>query len=49
MTDEIMHTVVPSANGWGGALGAGVGGLIGSWFSAVFQKVKKSGSVVKIR
>lgn len=32
MTDEIMHTVVPSGNGWGGtALGAGVGGLIGSW------------------
>lgn len=28
MTDEIMHTVVPSGNGWGGtALGAGVGGL----------------------
>ena len=33
MTDEIMHTVVPTASGgWGGtALGAGVGGLVGSW------------------
>ena len=34
MTDEIMHTVLPSSGGnaWGGsALGAGVGGLIGSW------------------
>lgn len=34
MADEIMHTVLPSSGGnaWGGtALGAGVGGLIGSW------------------
>ena len=32
MTDEIMHTVIPNNSGWGGtALGAGVGGLIGSW------------------
>lgn len=31
MTDEIMHTVIPNNSGWGGtALGAGVGGLIGS-------------------
>ena len=34
MADEIMHTVLPSSGGnaWGGsALGAGVGGLIGTW------------------
>lgn len=31
--DEITHTILPNAGGnWGGtALGAGVGGLIGSW------------------
>lgn len=29
--DEITHTVLPSNSGWGGALGAGFGGLIGSW------------------
>ena len=29
--DEITHTIMPN-NGWGGtALGAGVGGLVGSW------------------
>ena len=33
MTDEITHTILPnSGSGWGGtALGAGFGGLIGSW------------------
>ena len=30
--DEITHTIMPSGGQWGGAaLGAGVGGLIGSW------------------
>ena len=30
--DEITHTILPNNNGgWGGALGAGFGGLIGSW------------------
>lgn len=30
--DEITHTVLPNNSGWGGtALGAGVGGLLGSW------------------
>ena len=31
--DEITHTILPNAGGnWGGpALGAGVGGLLGSW------------------
>ena len=31
--DEITHTILPNAgSGWGGtALGAGVGGLLGSW------------------
>jgi hypothetical protein len=31
--DEITHTILPNTGGnWGGtALGAGVGGLIGSW------------------
>ena len=31
--DEITHTIMPgNTGGWGGtALGAGVGGLIGSW------------------
>ena len=38
MTDEIMHTVVPTASGgWGGtALGAGVFGL-----SLVFKQSQK--------
>ena len=33
MTDEITHTILPNnGGGWGGtALGAGFGGLIGSW------------------
>lgn len=30
--DEVTHTILPnSGSGWGGALGAGFGGLIGSW------------------
>lgn len=30
--DEISHTILPNNGGWGGsALGAGFGGLIGSW------------------
>ena len=31
--DEITHTILPNAGGnWGGtALGAGIGGLVGSW------------------
>lgn len=30
--DEITHTILPNGGNWGGtALGAGVGGLIGSW------------------
>lgn len=30
--DEITHTILPNNGGWGGtALGAGFGGLIGSW------------------
>ena len=30
--DEITHTIMPNNGGWGGtALGAGVGGLLGSW------------------
>ena len=30
--DEITHTIMPSGGQWGGtALGAGVGGLLGSW------------------
>ena len=31
--DEITHTIMPgNTGGWGGtALGAGVGGLVGSW------------------
>lgn len=30
--DEVTHTILPNNGGWGGtALGAGVGGLIGSW------------------
>lgn len=30
--DEITHTIMPQGQGWGGtALGAGVGGLLGSW------------------
>lgn len=30
--DEITHTIMPGNTGWGGpALGAGVGGLLGSW------------------
>ena len=31
--DEITHTIMPgNSGGWGGtALGAGVGGLLGSW------------------
>lgn len=31
--DEITHTIMPGNNGgWGGtALGAGIGGLVGSW------------------
>ena len=29
--DEVTHTILPNNNGWGGALGAGFGGLIGSW------------------
>ena len=30
--DEITHTIMPSGGQWGGAaLGAGVGGLVGSW------------------
>ena len=29
--DEVTHTIMPQG-GWGGtALGAGVGGLLGSW------------------
>lgn len=37
MTDEITHTIMPSGNGWGGtALGAGFGGLIGSWLGNGF-------------
>ena len=33
--DEITHTILPNAGGnWGGtALGAGIGGLVGSWLS----------------
>ena len=32
MTDEITHTIMPTGTGWGGtALGAGFGGLLGSW------------------
>lgn len=30
--DEVTHTILPNNGGWGGtALGAGVGGLLGSW------------------
>lgn len=30
--DEVTHTIMPQGGAWGGtALGAGVGGLIGSW------------------
>ena len=30
--DEVTHTILPNnGGGWGGALGAGFGGLIGSW------------------
>lgn len=30
--DEVTHTILPnSGSGWGGALGAGFVGLIGSW------------------
>lgn len=30
--DEVTHTILPNSGcGWGGALGAGFGGLIGSW------------------
>lgn len=30
--DEVTHTIMPGSGGWGGtALGAGVGGLLGSW------------------
>lgn len=30
--DEVTHTILPQGGAWGGtALGAGVGGLIGSW------------------
>lgn len=30
---DVEHTYVDTNNGWGGtALGAGFGGLIGSWF-----------------
>lgn len=38
MTDEITHTILPnSGSGWGGtALGAGFGGLIGSWLGNGF-------------
>lgn len=39
MTDEITHTIMPSGvnSGWGGtALGAGFGGLIGSWLGNGF-------------
>lgn len=36
--DEITHTILPNAgSGWGGtALGAGFGGLIGSWLGNGF-------------
>lgn len=38
MTDEITHTIMPSGgSGWGGtALGAGFGGLLGSWLGNGF-------------
>lgn len=39
MTDEITHTIMPTGvnSGWGGtALGAGFGGLIGSWLGNGF-------------
>ena len=30
--DEVTHTIMPQGGAWGGtALGAGVGGLLGSW------------------
>ena len=30
--DEVTHTILPQGGAWGGtALGAGVGGLLGSW------------------
>lgn len=35
--DEVTHTILPNnGSGWGGALGAGFGGLIGSWLGNGF-------------
>ena len=41
--DEITHTILPNAgSGWGGtALGAGFGGLIGSWLECREEQARE--------
>ena len=50
--DEVTHTILPNTagGGWGGtALGAGFGGLIGSWLANVYASEITDARVSKLK